>query len=405
MEETSKSEKVPFLKIIELLRAENSFLRRENEILMKQIELYRSEIKVNEQRNTNYREKIDHIIKLISASRKNYEFGDDPDENGERNKAASSSIKALDINQDEHEDINYDNREEEDPTELLYYENGLHRNEDGEQIDEQVLQQDEHAPQQDEHVLQQDEHVLQQDEHDDVPEIAHLKINDNENQKNEDGQFQNGNENANNENEEGSGRNVNLSGSGMIDSNDNVKQNNDNERVKGSELQIENDNDNPKSDNVNSKKGNVTGKESNVKGAYDNVKKGNGNEKVAGSKVKPANDNVKEGNVIENVQDEQKKEYKALADLIKNNIKVTFSKKYIMKMMNRYADEMIYFMNHDKVSLNEICRAMGASVSTMIRDLTIFKRKGWIKYHGTAKFGFYRITDEGRKVAVEKEVI
>jgi hypothetical protein len=398
MEENNKSEKVPFLKIIELLRAENSFLRRENEILIKQIELYRSEIKVNEQRNTNYREKIDHIIKLISPTRENYGNGDNSNENGEENNAGSSSNKASDINQDEHGNYKYDNEKETDPTELKNYEYGLNREENGEQIDEHALQHDANAS-------KQDEHVLQHDEHEDFSKTAISQRDENGKHIIEAGQNQNENDNPNKVNEEGAGRKEKPFGSEVVDSNDNVKQNKSNESVKRSELKTENDNDKLNNDNVNSNKGNVTGKESNVTGASDNEKSANGNEKITGSKVKAVNDNVKVGNVILNIQDEKKREYKVLAELIKNNIKVTFSKKYIKKMMDRYADEMIYFMNHDKVSLNEICRAMGASVSTMIRDLAIFKRKGWIKYHGTAKFGFYRITDEGRKVAVEKEVI
>ena len=114
MEENSKSEKVPFLKIIELLREENSFLRKENEMLTKQIELYRSEIKVNEQRNAAYREKTDHLIELLSDTQKNFDNEVIKNENEQQNLAGSSSKEAFRSSENEHELVKNDNEEEAD---------------------------------------------------------------------------------------------------------------------------------------------------------------------------------------------------------------------------------------------------------------------------------------------------
>lgn len=398
MEKTDNSEKVPFLKIIELLRSENSFLSSENEILKKQIELYRSEIKVNEQRNAAYRKKADHLIKLISDLPEEYGKVDTPDENEVQNITGSSSKESSRSSQNEHELVINDNDEDSDADKLQNNEHEQHRDENVQQIDEHELQNEENE-------LKRDEHEQQRNEHKDSSKDTLTHRNGNEDQIITSRQYQKENDSLNTDDEEVDGWKMTPIRSKVIGVNDNVKQINDNEETLGSELNVENGNETLKNDNVNINNEDVTVKKSKIEASNENINTGNRNEAVSGSRMKIENDNEQVHKITVNEDEVRKRQYKVLMEIIKNNMKVTFSRKYIKKMMDRYANEMIYIINNDKVGLREICTATGASVSTMIRDLSIFKRKGWIKYHGTAKFGFYRVTEEGRQLTIEKAII
>ena len=64
-------------------------------------------------------------------------------------------------------------------------------------------------------------------------------------------------------------------------------------------------------------------------------------------------------------------------------------------MIRRWVNELIYFSGHGRVKGAELMYAMGIRSATLMRDTTLFKNKGWIKYHGTKKNGYYKMTEEG----------
>lgn len=418
MEETHKSEKGAFLDIIELLRKENSFLSKENELLQKQIELYRSEKKVNEQRNLSYQRKLEYVLKIISAGHENYDNRELQDENGEQNYDDNKSDNAFRQIQDgDRESIN-DNSEQKLLLQTRKYEHEQQQDENRHQQDEQELQRDAHEMLTDdneqnsnEYELQSDDNKQSSEEYEHSPDGNAITSISNKDRSDSYIHDQYENENRINENEELSGRNIKLIQSQLQPQKGNKERDYDNERMPGSNLKPVNENDNPVDENVKRKKSNEdvsneydSASKGNVKKINENVKPVRGDANSSGSLRKTDNGNeVLTLNTLR-IKNYENKEYKEFVKILYENLKVSFSKKYIKKMMDRYVREMIFLMGNKKVSLGELCTAMNTSVSTMMRDLAIFKRKGWVKYYGTSKFGYYRITDEGMKMGEERAV-
>ena len=411
MEENNNSEKGSFRDIIEHLMKENSFLRRENEILQMQIELYRSEKKVNEQRNSSYFSKLDHVLKIIATGLGNYDNREWQDENGEQNFGLGESDKLIRHNPDEHRELQNDNSEHKN---LLQ----LRSNEHGQQQDEHRHQKDEQGMQRDEHELQIDDNGQSLDELEHVPDDNKVTLNNKSKQDNDNKDLsetsmhdQNENERLTNENEKLSGSIMAFIQSELRVQKDNEEHKYDNEKITGSELKPINENDNSVKSNVKLKNENGNGSKDNGSSVNDNVNIINEHDKPLRSNAvssksfkKPDNDNGELSGKNMKVDKYENNEYKEFVGVLYENLKVSFSKKYAKKMMDRYVREMIFLMNNRKVSLGELCTAIHTSVSTMMRDLAIFKRKGWVKYYGTTKFGYYRITDEGMKMGEERAV-
>lgn len=418
MEENNNSEKGSFRDIIEHLMKENSFLRSENEILQMQIDLYRSEKKVNEQRNLSYYSKLDHVLKIIATGLANYDNREFTDEYREQNFNDSESIKSIRHHLDEHRESQNDNSEQKN---LLQSRNYEHR----EQLEEHRHQKEEQGIQMDAHKLLIDDNEQCPDDNEHSPdENAYLpddnKITSNDRSKQENGNKDlsvlsmhdhNESERLPNENEELSASNINFIQSQIPPKKDNEEHKYDNEKMSASELKPINENDSSANNNVKPKneiEDGINDNESSVNGnafvINEYAKPVRDNTNSSKSFKKPDNDNGEHAGRNMKVDRYENTEYKEFVQVLYENLKVSFSKKYAKKMMDRYVREMIFLMNNRKVSLAELCTAMHTSVSTMMRDLAIFKRKGWVKYYGTTKFGYYRITDEGMKMGEERGV-
>ena len=92
---------------------------------------------------------------------------------------------------------------------------------------------------------------------------------------------------------------------------------------------------------------------------------------------------------------EPSREVKELRMRLEENLNLTFRKRYMKQMIKRWVNELIYFSGHNRVKGAELMYAMGIRPATLMRDTTLFKNKGWIKYHGTKKNGYYKMTEEG----------
>lgn len=423
MEENHKSEKGAFPDIIELLRKENSFLSKENELLQKQIELYRSEKKVNEQRNLSYQRKLEYVLKIISSGLGNYDNRELPDENGGQNYDDNKSDNAFRQIQDKHREAQNENSEQKNLLQLRNYEHGQQQDEHRLQNEVKEMHHEAHELQFDDNEQNSDEHEHNSNDNKQNPgELEQIpddnKITSNDKSKEDINNKiisksyiheQNESESLKNENEELSGSNVNFIQSQMQPQKDNEGHNNGNEKMSGSELISVNENDSSVNNNVkledeseNEIKDNDSSVNDNVNVINEHVKPLRGNTDSSKSLKKQENDNGELSGKNRKVDKYENKEYKEFVQVIYENLKVSFSKKYAKKMMDRYVREMIFLMGNKKVSLGELCTAMNTSVSTMMRDLAIFKRKGWVKYYGTSKFGYYRITDEGMKMGEER---
>lgn len=86
---------------------------------------------------------------------------------------------------------------------------------------------------------------------------------------------------------------------------------------------------------------------------------------------------------------------KSIRKEIKENMTATLRKKYAGKMMSRWTEELLYFMNNKKVKSEMLKSAMGISTATLMRDINLFRRKGWIVFNGVRKNGYYSITQKG----------
>ena len=124
---------------------------------------------------------------------------------------------------------------------------------------------------------------------------------------------------------------------------DNEEHKYDNEKMSVSELKSVNENDNSVKSNVKLKNENGNGNKDNDGSVNDNVdnikehgKPLKGNEDSSKSIKKADNDNGELSGKNMKVDKYENKEYKELVQVLYENLKVSFSKKYAKKMMNRY---------------------------------------------------------------------
>ena len=83
---------------------------------------------------------------------------------------------------------------------------------------------------------------------------------------------------------------------------------------------------------------------------------------------------------------------------IRNNINSIFGKKYINKVKDRFVEELFYLLKNEKVFVGELLERSGTSLPVLMRDVKLFKTKGWMKFVGGTRIGHYEMTKEGRKL-------
>jgi len=55
-------------------------------------------------------------------------------------------------------------------------------------------------------------------------------------------------------------------------------------------------------------------------------------------------------------------------------------------------------MNNEKVFMGELLKRAGTSIPVLMRDVKLFKSKGWMIFVGGTRIGHYEMTKEGRKL-------
>ena len=95
----------------------------------------------------------------------------------------------------------------------------------------------------------------------------------------------------------------------------------------------------------------------------------------------------------------KREEHKKLMKKIEEDIINSLRRKYPRQMIRRWASLIIYISIKEKVKSHELKSIFKISTSTLMRDTTLFKNKGWIKFTGHKKNGYYRITEEGATFA------
>ncbi len=65
---------------------------------------------------------------------------------------------------------------------------------------------------------------------------------------------------------------------------------------------------------------------------------------------------------------------------------------------SRLADEMLLFLKSANISPEQFRQGLGASRSTIQRDMSILKKLGWITFHGSRNNGYFTLTEKGMEV-------
>ena len=161
---------------------------------------------------------------------------------------------------------------------------------------------------------------------------------------------------------------------------------------------LNNDTVNTGNDKRNINNANVNSKNDIRNISNDNRSLSNDNRSVSNDNRSVSNDNRNQNyeNVTQGNDNEIKQEWEK--NNIRNNLDNIFGKKYIKKVRDRFTEELHYLMNNQKVFMNELLDHAGTSVPVLMRDVRLFKSKGWMVFVGGTRIGYYQITKEGRKL-------
>lgn len=89
--------------------------------------------------------------------------------------------------------------------------------------------------------------------------------------------------------------------------------------------------------------------------------------------------------------------------VIMERLKASLRTKYSLTMTKRWSHELIFFSKNGRASTEAIMNTLQISRATLMRDMSLFKNKKWIKYTGTKKNGYYVMTEEGLAFMMRRE--